>query len=278
MEDRRRRALCYSCDSKWTRGHVCSVPKLFLIEGLQKEAEEQGNPVAPAEEDPGEFFLEEFPEISLNAITGTPSPKTMRIVGVIRFHRVIVLIDSGSTHNFVDTKLAASLELQPQPQDGITVQIANGQEVASPGRSREVEVKLQGINFRTDLFILPLAGCDAVLGIQWLRTLGPILWDFSALTMQFSLGGVPCTLQGLRQGPRVSLECGDSFKLPKLEKKGLLLHLVGHSITEGHEIRETQGRLLGLRPDKQSPIPGPVTGVLHQFEGVFQEPKGLPPT
>jgi hypothetical protein len=231
MEDRRRRGLCYSCDSKWTRGHVCSVPKLFLIEGLQKDEEKEGNPVAPAEEDQGEFFLKEFPEISLNAITGTPSPKTMRIVGVIRFHRVIVLIDSGSTHNFVDSKLAASLGLQPQPQDGITVQIANGQEVASPGRSREVEVRLQGVNFRADLFILPLAGCDAVLGIQWLRTLGPILWDFSALTMQFSLGGVPCTLQGLRQGPRVSLEGGDSFRLPRLEKKGLLLHLVGHSIT-----------------------------------------------
>jgi hypothetical protein len=94
---------------------VCTVPKLFLIEAMQKGEEEEGNPVAPAEEDPGEFFLEEFPEISLNAITGTPSLKTMRIVGVIRFHRVIALIDSGSTHNFVDTKLAASLGIQPTP-------------------------------------------------------------------------------------------------------------------------------------------------------------------
>jgi hypothetical protein len=109
MEERRRRGLCNSCDSKWTRGHVCTVPKLFLIEGMPKEEEEEGNLVIPTEEDPGEFFLEEFPEISLSAITGTPSPKTMRIVGFIRFHRVIVLIDSGSTHNFVDAKLAASL-------------------------------------------------------------------------------------------------------------------------------------------------------------------------
>jgi hypothetical protein len=35
----------------------------------------------PGEEDTGEFFLEVFPEISLNAITGTPTPKTIRIVG-----------------------------------------------------------------------------------------------------------------------------------------------------------------------------------------------------
>jgi hypothetical protein len=79
---------------------------------------------AAGEDDPGEFFLEEFPEISLNAITGTPSPKTMRLVGFLRLHRVVILIDSGSTHNFVDTKLAANLGLQPQPQAGIQVQVA----------------------------------------------------------------------------------------------------------------------------------------------------------
>lgn len=28
-----------------------------------------------------------------------------------------------------------------------------------------------------------------VLGAQWLRTLGPILWDFSELSMAFKSGG-----------------------------------------------------------------------------------------
>jgi len=89
----------------------------------------------------------------------------MRIVGIIRFRKAIILIDSGSTHNFVDTKLAAALGIQPSGKDGIKVKIANGQEVASQGRSREVEVKMQGHLFRTEFFILSLAGCDAVLGI-----------------------------------------------------------------------------------------------------------------
>jgi hypothetical protein len=227
MEDRRKRGLCYSCDAKWSRGHVCAVPKLFLIEAVTKEEEGDDTPAVPTEDDPSEFFLEEFPEISLNAITGTPNPKTMRIVGFIRHHRVVVLIDSGGTHNFVDSKLAASLGIHPQPHDGIKVQIANGQEVASPGHCGEVEVKLPGIVFKTDLFLLPLAGCDAVLGVQWLRTLGPILWDFSALTMKIIWAGSPCVLQGLKQGPNVVLEGEDSFKLPKHEKKGLLLQLMG---------------------------------------------------
>ncbi len=168
---------------------MCTVPKLFLIEMLEGSNSDLDKGSGPAEEDPGEFFLEEFPKISLNAITGTPSPKTMRIVGYLRFQPVVILIDSGSTHNFVDTKLATTLGIRPILQDGIRVQVASGDEVPSPGRCTDIEVKMQGFSFRTDLFILPLACCDAILGIHWLRTLGPILWDFSALRMEFTYGG-----------------------------------------------------------------------------------------
>jgi len=57
----------------------------------------------------------------------------MRIVGFLQFSQVIILIDFGSTHNFIDIKLAGTLEIQPMGQDGIKVQIADGQEIASPG-------------------------------------------------------------------------------------------------------------------------------------------------
>jgi hypothetical protein len=123
--------------------------------------------------------------------------------------------------------LVATLGIQPLQHDDIKVQIANIHEITSSGRSKSVKVKLQGHVFHTDLSILPLVGCDAVLGIHWLRTLGSILWDFSALTMEFTYGGVRCMLQGLQQGPRLSLEEGDSFKLSKHEKKGIFLQLVG---------------------------------------------------
>jgi hypothetical protein len=271
MDERRRKGLCYTCDSKYTRGHVCQVPRLFLIEVVDKNVDTGGHTEPPPEEDPGEFFLEEFPEISLNAITGSPSPKTMRIVGFIKLHRVVILIDSGSTHNFVDTKLAATLGIRPTGQDNILVRIANGQEVVSPGRSREVEVRMQGHVFRTDLFLLPLAGCDVVLGIQWLRTLGPILWDFTELKMEFQFNLVSCTLKGLKQGPHMSWEEGDSFKLPKHEQKGLLLQLIGqpNSSPPGHK----HPSLMMQQPS----LPASVAVILDAYKDVFQEPKGLPP-
>jgi hypothetical protein len=104
--DDKRRGLCYFYDSKWTRGHVCATSKLFLIEEL--ETLEEGNMVGELED--GE--MEKTLEISLNAITGTPNPRTMRLVGVLKNQQVVILIDSGSAHNFVDAHLAKLLGLQ----------------------------------------------------------------------------------------------------------------------------------------------------------------------
>lgn len=129
--------------------------------------------------------MEEFPEVSLNAITGTPTPKTMRTVGILRNQKVVILIDSGSTHNFLDAKMARSMGIQPSEQDTIKVKVANWQEFTSPGQSHGNKVKMQGHTFSLDFYLLSLAGCDIVLGILWLWTLGPILWDFIKLTTAF---------------------------------------------------------------------------------------------
>jgi hypothetical protein len=80
MDDRRKKGLCYTCDSKWTRGHVCSMPKLFLIEAVPDVLTESRGEVPPEEDDPGGFFLEEFQKLSLNEINGTPSPQTLQSI------------------------------------------------------------------------------------------------------------------------------------------------------------------------------------------------------
>jgi hypothetical protein len=101
--------------------------KLFLVEAVGETDKNKMRHIPPEEDDPNEFFLEEFPEISLNTIICTPSPNTMRIVGILRYQQVINLIDSGCTHNFLGTKILATLGFQPIDQDGITVRVTNGQ-------------------------------------------------------------------------------------------------------------------------------------------------------
>ncbi|KAJ0031866.1 hypothetical protein Pint_12959 [Pistacia integerrima] len=55
------------------------------------------------------------PEISLHELTGWSIPRTMRIKARICHHELEVLIDSGSTHNFLSAKMAQILQLSIIP-------------------------------------------------------------------------------------------------------------------------------------------------------------------
>lgn len=48
---------------------------------------------------------------------------------------------------------------------------------------------------------LPLDRFDMVLGVQWLKALAPILWDFKSLTMCFGVEGRQITLHGWQHEP-----------------------------------------------------------------------------
>jgi hypothetical protein len=46
-------------------------------------------------------------------------------------------------------------------------------------------------------FVMPLEGYDMVLGIQWLTTLGPILWNFGGRSLTFKWHGKSVCWQGV---------------------------------------------------------------------------------
>lgn len=51
------------------------------------------------------------PVDSLHAIKGSQGPHTKRFEDAVGTAKAIVLVDSGSTHNFLDIKLASQLQL-----------------------------------------------------------------------------------------------------------------------------------------------------------------------
>ena len=50
-------------------------------------------------------------QISLHALSGQGAPETLRVTGVIGNHRVHILIDEGSTHNFFTAGVGYKIEL-----------------------------------------------------------------------------------------------------------------------------------------------------------------------
>jgi hypothetical protein len=70
-----------------------------------------------------------------------------------------------------------------------------------------------------------------VLGVDWLSTLGPILWDFIKLTMKFTHQTQEVILQGLIR-VATSLEAKEEFpKKTGAKYKGIWLQLIGTEAT-----------------------------------------------
>lgn len=64
------------------------------------------------------------PIISMKALIGIPSLleyKTMRVSGALNGHKIHILVDSGSTHNFIDTCTIKKLKCQVSSSPTITV-------------------------------------------------------------------------------------------------------------------------------------------------------------
>jgi hypothetical protein len=123
--------------------------------------------------------------MSLHALTGIDVANTMKLHISINGKLLVALVDTGSTHTFIKEGLLSHLGLEVTPQDGLTIKVANGEWVTSGGVCRAAAMTMGSEQFHVNFYALPLDGFDIVLGVQWLRTLGPILWDFDDLKMMF---------------------------------------------------------------------------------------------
>ena len=77
--------------------------------------------------------------------------------------------------------------------------VANGERLQSSRLCREVTLNLQNSQFLVDFYLIELEGCDAILEAQWLRTLGPIVWNFDTVEIGFTVGKNEVQLTGLGQ-------------------------------------------------------------------------------
>ncbi|GKC52905.1 putative mitochondrial protein [Tanacetum coccineum] len=125
----------------------------------------------------GELLLSECyasPQISLNAISGTPTFNTIRMKAVVAKHLLHLLMDTRSTHNFLDLFTAKKLGCKLTKTYPLQVIVAGENKMASHYKVYGFQWSMQGYQFKTDVMLLPLGGCEMVLGIQWLSTLGNI--------------------------------------------------------------------------------------------------------
>ncbi|KAL4334964.1 hypothetical protein GQ457_07G040680 [Hibiscus cannabinus] len=269
LEEKKRKGLCFWCPAKYTPGHKCTRSQLYqlLMEGNEGEGEleEFVDCEEKLDVDVQDTSGAEIHVLSLQAMWGSTGYETMRILVTIQKRQLVALIDSGSTHNFLSLGVVKASGLVVEKRHQLKVTIADGSSIHTQGICREVQWESQGHFFHTDFLVLPLKGCDIVLGVQWLASLGSIQWDFSTLNMNFEYSGKMVEWKGLVPGPAQILDNNQGSKMLK-----------GSRVMPGISLLTMSSQLEVKLMNKL--LPNDLQQLLDEFEMVFQEPMGLPPS
>jgi hypothetical protein len=130
-------------------GHRDAYKRIFCIELLD-------------EEDDGAE-----PTILLAALTGI-QPGTghnMHVSVAIGSISLRALLDSGSTHNFIDTNAAERAGIGFLGCVGLRVAVANGDRISNPGSCSSLFIDIAGRQFDICCYGLALGSFDTVLGV-----------------------------------------------------------------------------------------------------------------
>jgi hypothetical protein len=156
IADRRVQDLCFCCDEKFIPNYREECKRLFIIEVVS---------------DPTD------PTILLHALIGMQphASKTMQLWVQIDDATIMVLLDSSSTHNFLDTAIAEHIGLAPQAATGFCVAVASGDRLDCSGCYTNLDIDITGEPFSIMCYGLALGSFEMVLGVQWLEALGVVL-------------------------------------------------------------------------------------------------------
>jgi len=107
-----------------------------------------------------------------------------------------VLIDSGSAHSFLDETTANSLQCDLQETHPLSILITDGARMVSHRRCVGFKWLMSGQEFLANLRILKLGGCHVVLGVDWMKSVSPLVFDFNTLEVTFRWEDQQVTLHG----------------------------------------------------------------------------------
>ncbi|GJZ81438.1 transposon ty3-I gag-pol polyprotein [Tanacetum coccineum] len=156
-----------------------------------------------------------------------------------------------------------------------------------------IEWKLYGDEFRTDVMVIPLGGCEMVLGTQWLSTVCDILSNFKKLRMDIKHNGRKAVLRGTQKADLQWMQGNKMLiQTPRIELSSVILcvystitlHII--AAEESKEIHEVISKMLDNYTDVLS-IPTalpPIRSCDHQIplkEGIISinsRPYKHPPT
>jgi hypothetical protein len=169
MAERQLKGLCYNYDDKYFLGHKCKEQNIFMaisediseedVETLLVSESPETTDITPPSDPP-----KVEPVISLNALNYFSAPQTLKLIGYIKHRKVIILVDSGSTHNFIHHHIAQETHCYIHAVNNFQIMITNGGSMKCGGHCKNVRLQIGDYHLKSHIFSINMGDCDIVLG------------------------------------------------------------------------------------------------------------------
>jgi hypothetical protein len=142
---------------------------------------------------------------TLESISGVPKYNTFRMRGVLQGKNVLVLIDGGASHNFIDSTLLHRRHIPIVDFEGFKVEVAGGSTMPCNKYIPGMNLTLGRHDLAQDFYVMDLLHTNIILGVQWHSTLIPITTNYNTMEMSFTEeSGKKVVLRGMSGNtPRV---------------------------------------------------------------------------
>ena len=104
LQERSANGLCWHCDAPWSHEHRCSKGRLFIIEPVEEVIEHPKESIEHKEENAEEE--PQLTEVTVHALAGYSNPQMMKVGGLHKQQLITIFIDTGSTNNILNSKVA----------------------------------------------------------------------------------------------------------------------------------------------------------------------------
>lgn len=195
---RRARGLCVRCAEKWQPGHCCApVLQLHALQEVwnlcQDEFDYAADDETPVNDAPAQLFL----MLSAAASTAHSSARSLQLRGTIGDQQIVIMVDSGSTHSFLNTVVAKHLPGLQSLAKPVSVQVANGLQISCDSEIPMAEWSIQQYCFHSTLKVLDIGTYDMIIGMDWLQAFSPMKIDWQQKWLQIPYGSSSIVLHGI---------------------------------------------------------------------------------
>ncbi|XP_057857449.2 uncharacterized protein LOC131066653 [Cryptomeria japonica] len=199
-------------EEKWSQDHIC--PKRVKIHQIEyystgeidsDSSDQQSNcDDNEVERVPEESEGEKGSGGTLDQFSSFQKNESFKVRGIIKGQRIVALIDTRSTHNFIDEVVVAKKGLQIEDFEGFKVMVADGFHISCTKKIPNMSMQLGNYKVKDDFYVVNIGDTDVVLGIQWLCSLGEISLNLQTMELKFHSNGKKVVLRGMSKGgPRI---------------------------------------------------------------------------